>query len=60
MLMTQRGVLASCGVLLRLEEEYWFRVVFTTRRGVLISCGFLRLIEYWFRVVFCSFYFSSF
>ena len=25
---------------LRLEEEYWFRVVFTTRRGVLVSCGF--------------------
>ena len=34
------AILATGGFL-RLEEEYWFRVVFvTTRRGVLVSYGF--------------------
>ena len=47
------AILATGGFL-RLEEEYWFRVVFVTTRGLFVSCCFLRLEEeYWFRAVFC-------
>ena len=33
------AILATGGFL-RLEEEYWFRVVFVTTRGLFVSCCF--------------------